>query len=176
MLKGEENNSSKTDTSLLHVCTNSAQSLNHSKSLVEELLYTKYREILSILEELENKNDMSNINSQSKLTGHFCSNTSFDLSQKVFPDTEIKILEKDLDYAPIQNKLNKPKLRKDFDDFSRKMRLKWYFRNKATQDFSERSSFRSKSSWKTPQRNASFELFLSQNGSELFEIPKKRLG
>ena len=77
MLNGEENNSSKTETFPPHVCTNSTQSLNHSKSLEKELLSTQDREILSILEELENKNRMSNINSQSRLTGHFCSNTVF---------------------------------------------------------------------------------------------------
>lgn len=46
LLKGEEVNSSKTDTSLPQVCTNSAQSLNHSRSLKEEsdtLLYTEIK-------------------------------------------------------------------------------------------------------------------------------------
>ena len=124
----------------------------------------------------QNKSDMSNINSQSRLTGHFCLNTVFNLSQKVLSDTEIKILKKGLDDAPIQNKVNEPELRHDFDEFSRKMRLKWYFRNEATEDFSETPSFRSKSSWKPPQGNASLELFLSQIERELFEIPKKRLG
>ena len=84
LLMSEENNSSKTDTSPPHVCTNFAQILNHSRSLEEEsdtLLSTQDKEVLSILEELENKNDMSNINSQiSRLTGHFCSNTVFNLS------------------------------------------------------------------------------------------------
>ena len=84
LLMGEENNSSKTDTSPRHVCTNFAQILNHSRSLEEEsdtLLSTQDKEVLSILEELENKNDMSNINSQiSRLTVHFCSNTVFNLS------------------------------------------------------------------------------------------------
>ena len=88
-------------------------------------------------------------------------------------DTEIKILEKGLDYAPIQNKVNEPESRQDFDEFSRKMRLKWYFRNEATEDFNETPSFRCKSSWKPPQGNASLELFLSQIERELFEIPKK---
>ena len=86
-------------------------------------------------------------------------------------DTEIKILEKGLDYAPIQNKVNKPELRQDFDEFSRKMLLKWYFRNEATEDFSETPSFRCKSSWKPRQGNASLELFLSQIERELFGIP-----
>ena len=57
-------------------------------------------------------------------------------------DTEIKILEKGLDYAPIQNKVNELELRQDFDEFSRKMHLKWFFRNEATEDFSETSYFR----------------------------------
>ena len=105
---------------------------------------------MSILEELENKNDMSNINSQSRLTGHFCSKTVFNLSRKVLSETEIKISEKGLDYAPIQNKVAEPELRQDFDEFSRKMRHKWYFRNEATEDFSETPSFRCKSSWKHP--------------------------
>ena len=80
---------------------------------------------------------MSNINSQSGLTGYFCSNTVFDLSWKVFPDTEIKILEKGLDYAPILNKFNESELRQDFNELSRNMLLKWYFRNEGTEDLSE---------------------------------------
>ena len=46
-----------------------------------------------------------------------------------------------------------------------------YTRNEVTENFSETSSFRRKSSWKPPQRNASFELFLSEIERELFEIP-----
>ena len=48
--------------------------------------------------------------------------------------------------------------------------------NEATDGCSEMPSFRCKSSWKTPQGNASLELFLSQIERELYEIPKKRLG
>ena len=125
---------------------------------------------------MENKSGISNINSQSRLTGYFCSNTVFNLSRKVYSDTEIKILGKDLDYAPIQNKVNEPKLRQHFDEFCRKMPLIWYFQNEAAEDFSETPSFRCKLSWKPPQGNASLKLFLSQIERELFEIPKKRLG
>ena len=86
MLKGEENNSSKTGSFPSHVCTHSAQSLNYSKSLEKEsgtFLYTKDKKTLSILEELKKKNNISNINSQSRLTGYFCSNTVLNLSRKV---------------------------------------------------------------------------------------------
>ena len=54
-----------------------------------------------------------------------------------------------------------PELRRDFEDFARRMRLKWYFRNEPTPSFSERPSFTPKSSWKPPKGNPSLELFLS---------------
>ena len=63
---------------------------------------------------------------------------------------KIKILKKGLDYALIQNKINEPVLRRDFEDFARRVRLKWYFRNEPTSSFSEHPSFTPKSSWKPP--------------------------
>ena len=53
----------------------------------------------------------------------------FNLSNKVLSDVQIKVSEKGLDYAPIQNKINEPEQRNDFNEFCRRMRLKWYFRN-----------------------------------------------
>ena len=34
--------------------------------------------------------------------GYFCSDTIFNLSHKVLSDSEIKVLEHELDFAPIQ--------------------------------------------------------------------------
>ena len=42
----------------------------------------------------------------------------------MFSEDEIKVLEKGLDFAPIQNKVNEPELRKDFDEFCWRMRIK----------------------------------------------------
>ena len=49
------------------------------------------------------------------------------MSNRVLSDAKIRILEKGLDCAPIQRKINEPELRSDFNDFCRRMRLKWYF-------------------------------------------------
>ena len=89
---------------------------------------------------------------------------------------EIKILEKGLDYARIQKIINEPELRRDFEDFARRMRLKWYFRNEPTYSFNERPSFTTKSSWKPPKGNPSLELFLSHIEKELSEVCKSNLG
>ena len=44
----------------------------------------------------------------------FCSKTLFNPSKKVLNEREIKVLEKELEFAPIQKTLNEPELRKDF--------------------------------------------------------------
>ena len=44
--------------------------------------------------------------SEGCLEGYFCSDTVFNLSWKVLIDPEVQILEKRLDFAPIQNKIN----------------------------------------------------------------------
>ena len=72
----------------------------------------------------------------SRLKDCFCFNTAFNLSKKVLTETEIKVLEKGLDFAPIQKTLNEPELRKDFEEFSRRMRHKWHFRNEVSENFS----------------------------------------
>ena len=47
----------------------------------------------------------------------------------VLTESEIKVLEKGLDFAPFQTKVNEAELRGDFEEFCRRMRIKWYFRN-----------------------------------------------
>ena len=55
------------------------------------------------------------------------SDTVFNLSNKVLTEDEIKVLAKGLDFAPIQRKVNEPKLRQDFENFCRRMRLSGIF-------------------------------------------------
>ena len=155
------------DTSPPNLCTNSAHISSDSGSSDEEknepLFCTQDKELLSILEKREQVQSTSITNSD-RISGYFCSDPVFNLSKK------------GLDYTPIQNKINEPELRRHFEDFARRMRLKWYFRNEPTSSFSERPSFKPKSSWKPPKGNPSLELFLSQIEKELFEVCKSNLG
>ena len=52
-----------------------------------------------------------------RLSGHFCSETIFNVSNRVLTNTEIKVLEKGLDFAPIQKKLNQSEVRSHFNGF-----------------------------------------------------------
>ena len=66
-----------------------------------------------------------------------------------------------MDFAAIQNKTNEPELRSDFEEFLRRMRTKWHFRNESTPLFSESPAIRPKSNRKLPLDHPSIEVFLS---------------
>ena len=61
-------------------------------------------------------------------------------------------------------------LRADFNEFARKMRCKWFFRNEPTENFSEAPAFRVKSNWNPPNGHPAIELFLSKLESEIFSV------
>ena len=67
------------------------------------------------------------------------------------------MLEKGLDFALIQKTSSELELRKDFEEFLRRMRCKWNFRNEPTNNFSEIPPFRSKSGWKPIGHASVFE-------------------
>ena len=69
-------------------------------------------------QELKNRTEVlgtniTEITSSNRLKGRFCLDTIFNLSHMILSNAEIKILEKSLDFAPIQSKINEPELRKD---------------------------------------------------------------
>ena len=100
-----------------------------------------------------------------RLRGYFCSDTIFNLSHKVLSDTEIKILEKGSDFAPIQRKINEPELREDFEEFCHRMGVQ----NEPSESFSNKPAFSPKSNWKPPEGYPNLEVFLSQIENELFK-------
>ena len=102
---------------------------------------------------------------ENRLCGYFCSETIFNLCHRV-----LTVLGKGLDFAPIQRKINEPELRRDFNEFCRRMRLKWHFRDEP-QGFNETPAFTPKSTWHPPKAHACLEVFLSQVEKEIFEIP-----
>ena len=58
----------------------------------------------------------------------------------------------------------------DFEEFCRRIRIKWYFRNEISENFSEVLAFSPKSPWNPPQGHPNLEMYLSQAENELFSI------
>ena len=87
------------------------------------------------------------VTDEGRLQGFFCSKTVFNLRESVLSEIEIQVLEKGLDFTPIQKSINEPELRKDFEDLSRRMRIRWNFRDQPSEDFSDKPAFCPKSKW-----------------------------
>ena len=98
----------------------------------------------------------------------------FQLNSPSVNSTEIKVLENGLDFTPIQRKINKPELRRDFIEFCRRMRLKWHFRDEP-RGFNATPAVAPKSTWHPSKRHACLEVFLSQVEREIFKIPFSEL-
>ena len=84
--------------------------------------------LLEILQSLGVSNDNFLETDSDRIKGSFSSDSVFNLSKKVLSETEIKVLEKGLGFSPTPSFINEADLQRDFDDFARKMRCKWYFR------------------------------------------------
>ena len=105
--------------------------------------------------------------SDERLQGHFCSDTVFDLSNRVLKENEIEVLEKGLDFAPIQRKINKTELCKDFEESFRRMWIKWNFRKEPSQNFSVVPVFALKLFRKPSSGHLYLELLFSQDFKEI---------
>ena len=158
MLSGKS--SSEISNNVPAICTNTPVVQKHydvNPSSEIRLSSTQDIELLEILEELQNSNE--NISSDSscdvitnkRCKDYFCSDTVFNLSGKVLSKKEIKVMEKGLDFALYQRKVNEPELRRDFVELCRHMRIKCYFRNKISEYFNEVPVLSSKSSWSPPK-------------------------
>ena len=140
------------------------------------------KDLVNILEELQNRTEVSRdniteITSSNRLKVHFYLDIIFNLSHRVLSDAGTKILEKSLGFAPIQRKINEPELRKGFQEFCRRMRIKQHFGNEPTSDISNTPSFAPKSPWKPPKGHLNLEVLLSQvDESDLFKAIERLLG
>ena len=159
--------------------SNSSVLSNSSNSSIHQEKYfdAQDEEMVKILEEMHSSNretsvmGISSITAdENRLTGYFYLDTIFNLSNRVLSDNEIKVLEKGLDFGPKQRKINEPELRSDFEEFCRRMRIKWHFCNEPSLDFSEKPSFHTKSSWNPPKGDPHLEVFLDKVEEELFTV------
>ena len=105
-----------------------------------------------------------------RIKDYFCLDTVFDLSRKVLSQTEISILDKGLRFVPASNMIHEADFRLDFNQISRKMWSKWYFRDEPSKAFSKIPTFRSKTTWKPPASNLCVELFLDKMEHVLFSF------
>ena len=104
-------------------------------------------------------NDHQDIDTALRLEGKFVSKNVFNLSRKNLSPPEISSLSKRLKFVPLPNKIDREKLKGDLEEYGRKLRLMWHFRNDKQTFTAEK--FRPKSSFNPRNKDATTETYLN---------------
>ena len=64
-----------------------------------------------------------------RLEGKFVSKNVINLSRRNLSSAEISLLSKGLKFVPTANKIDQAKLKRELEEYGRKRRLMWHFRN-----------------------------------------------
>ena len=83
---------------------------------------------------IEEKYDNGNINNIAtykgeRLEGKFVSSNVINLSRRDLSEAEISLLSKGLKFVPTADKIDRAKLKTELEEYERKLRLMWHFRN-----------------------------------------------
>ena len=109
-----------------------------------------------------------------RLEGKFVSKNVINLSRRNLSASEISLLSKGLKFVPAANKIDRAKLKIELEEYGRKLRLMWHFRNDERSFAADR--FRPKSSFNPRNKDVIIETYLSCLEERLLdiEIPSKR--
>ena len=163
-------------------CVSAATAPPTIATLTTGIIYTSCNEIIvenrvdsnktsaQGLSDKSNSVPLGRVGADSCLKGYFCLDVVSNLSHRVLSELEIEVSGKGSGFSPTPSFINKADLKRDFVDFSRKMRCKWYFRNDISENFSETPAFRTKSTWNPPQGHPALEIFLSQMEADVFSL------
>ena len=111
---------------------------------------------------------------KTRLEGKFVSKNVINLPKRNLSRSEISLLSKGLKFVPSANKIDRAKLKRELEEYGRKLRLIWHFRNDE-RTFST-DKFRPKSSFNPRNKDAIIETYLSSLEERLLdiEIPSRR--
>ena len=87
-----------------------------------------------------------------RLEGKFVNKNVFNLSRRNLSPPEIFLLSKGLKFGPSANKIDRAKLKRELEEYGRKLRLMWHFRNDEQTFTAEK--FRPKSSFNPRNKDA----------------------
>ena len=109
-----------------------------------------------------------------RLEGKLVNKDVINLSRRNLSQSEISLLSKGLEFVPSANKIDRAKLKRELEEYGRKLRLMWHFRNDG-RTFSI-DKFRPKSSFNPRNKVTIIGTYLSCLEERLLdiEIPSKR--
>ena len=108
-----------------------------------------------------------------RLIGRFVSGSVVNLSWRELSEEDVSLLSKGLKFSPTPTDIDKAQLKADIEEFKRRMRLRWYFRNNEDDSFTDDNSndhFRTKSTWQPPKDDPLLENYLSLLEKEVLSV------
>ena len=97
-----------------------------------------------------------------RLIGRFVSGSVVNLSRRELSEEDVSLLSKGLKFSPTPTDIEKAQLKAEIEDFKRRMRLRWHFRNNEDDSFTyDDNHFRIKSTWQPPKDDPILENYLS---------------
>ena len=97
-----------------------------------------------------------------RLIGRFVSGSVVNLSRRELSKEDVSLLSKGLKFSPTPTDIDKAQLEADIEDFKRRMRLRWHFRNNEDDSFTyDDNHFRIKSTWQPPKDDPILENYFS---------------
>ena len=109
-----------------------------------------------------------------RLEAKFVIKNVISISRRNLSASEISLLPKGLKFAPTANKIDREKLKTELEEYKRKLRLMWLFRNDERSYAADR--FRLKSSFNPRNKDVIIDAYLSclKERSLDIETPSKR--
>ena len=113
--------------------------------------------------------DVANSNiPNDRISGRFVNDKVINLSNKALSDSEISVLSKGLKFVVTPKELDQSQIKIDLENFGRRLRLKWHFRE--SEEFSEYPAFRPKSKFNPRNKDIAIEVYLSKLEEEIMNI------
>ena len=103
-----------------------------------------------------------------RLEGKFVSINVINLSRRNLSEAEISLLSRALKFVPIANKIDRTELKTELEEYGRKLRLMWHFRNDE-KPFPYKK-FRPKSTFNPKNKATVIETYLSSLEERLLDI------
>ena len=103
-----------------------------------------------------------------RLEGKFVSKNVINLSRRNLSASEIPLLSKCLKFVPTANKIDHAKLKTELEEYGRKLRFMWHFRNDERSFVTDR--FRLKSSFNPKSKDVIAETYFSSLEERLLDI------
>ena len=97
----------------------------------------------------------------------------FNLSRRVLSESEIRLLSKGLKFVPTPVSINRAQLKLDLEEFGRRLKLKYHFRNHVSENFSHIPSYRPPSDWTPEINDVHLEMYLSELEEQLMKISEQ---